>query len=74
MLQPRQQQRSCHTIDVFRQLKGVMPELKSIYLRQDNTGCYHCALTIVTARQEAEVNRLCPAKMDFSNSRGKGLV
>ena len=33
--------------DVFRRLKDVMPHLQSIYLRQDNAGYYHCALTLV---------------------------
>ena len=35
--------------DVFRRLEDVMPHLKFIYLRQDNAGRYHCALTLVTA-------------------------
>lgn len=42
--------------DVFGQLKSVMPELQSVYLRQDNAGCYHCALTLVAARQVGELN------------------
>ncbi|CAH3124606.1 unnamed protein product [Pocillopora meandrina] len=40
--------------DVFHRLKGVMPQLQSVYLRQDNAGCYHCSLSIVTARQHDE--------------------
>lgn len=56
--------------DVFGQLKGVMPQLKSVYLRQDNAGCYHCALTLVTARQVAELNDLCLFRMDFSDPQG----
>lgn len=44
--------------DVFRQLKGIMPGLQSVNLGQDNAGCYHCALTLVTARQVAELNGL----------------
>lgn len=44
--------------DVFHRLKGVMPQLQSVYLRQDNAGCYHGSLSIVTARQVAEVNGL----------------
>ena len=59
--------------DVFRRLKGVMPQLQSVYLRQDNAGCYHCSLSIVTARQVAEVNGLRLARMDFSGAqREKG--
>lgn len=60
--------------DVFYRLKGVMPQLQSVYLRQDNAGCYHCSLSIVTARQVAEVNGLRLARMDFSDAQGgKGL-
>ena len=50
---------------VFRRLKGVMPQLQSVYLRQDNAGCYHCSLSIVTA-----VNGLRLARMDFSDAQG----
>ena len=56
--------------DVFGQLKGIMPQLKSVYLRQDNAGCYHCASTLVTARQVAELNDLCLSTMDFSEPQG----
>ena len=56
--------------DFFGQLKGVMPHLKSVYLRQDNAGCYHCALTLITARQVAELNDLCLSRMDFSDPQG----
>ena len=56
--------------DVFRRLKGVMPQLQSVYLRQDNAGCYHCSLSFVTARQVAEVNGLRVARMDFSDAQG----
>ena len=31
--------------DVFGELKGKMPQLKSVYLSQDTTGCYHRAFT-----------------------------
>ena len=56
--------------DVFGQLKDIMPHLKSVYLRQDNAGCYHCALTLITARQVAELNDLCLSRMDFSDPQG----
>ncbi|CAH3139401.1 unnamed protein product [Pocillopora meandrina] len=49
--------------DVFHRLKGVMPQLQSVYLRQDNAGCYHCS-------QVAEVNGLRLARMDFSDAQG----
>ena len=56
--------------DVFGQLKSVMPELQSVYLRQDNAGCYHCALTLVAARQVGELNDLLLSSMDFSDPQG----
>ena len=56
--------------DVFRRLTDVMPHLQSIYLRQDNAGCYHCALTLVTASKVAELNNLFLRKMDFSDPQG----
>ena len=34
--------------DVFIQLEGIMPEINSVYLRQDNAGCYHCASTLLS--------------------------
>ena len=51
--------------DVFRRLKDVMPHLQSIYLRQDNAGYYHCALTLVTASKVVELNNLFLRRMDF---------
>ena len=47
-----------------------MPQLQSVYLRQDNAGCYNCSLSIVTARQVAEINVLRLARMDFSDAEG----
>ena len=51
--------------DVFRRLKDVMPHLQSIYLRQDNAGYYHCALTLVTASKVAELKNLFLRRIDF---------
>ena len=56
--------------DVFRRLKDVMPHLQSIYLRQDNAGYYHCALTLVKASKEAEQNNFYLRIMDFSDPQG----
>ena len=57
--------------DVFRRLKDVMPHLQSIYLRQDNAGYYHCALTLVTASEVAEIPKegrdLAIGKLQRSN-------
>ena len=34
--------------DVFRQLKEIMPEVNSVYIRSDNPGCYHCAFSLLS--------------------------
>ena len=49
--------------DVFRQLKEIMPEVNSVYMRSDNAGCYHCAFTLlsvyhVTSEHAIELKRL----------------
>ena len=35
--------------DVISQLKIIMPELKTVYYRQDNAGCDPCGFTMVCA-------------------------
>ena len=35
--------------DVISQLKIIMPELKTVYYRQDKGGCDHCGFTMVCA-------------------------
>ena len=40
--------------DVLTKLKIGMPSLGSVYYRQDNAGCYHCASTIVGAKVLAD--------------------
>ena len=47
-----------------------MPHLQSIYLGQDNAGCYHYALTLVTASKVAEQNNLYLSRMDFPDPQG----
>ena len=59
--------------DVFRRLKDVMPHLQSIYLRQNNAGYYHCALTLDTANKVAEQNNLFQRRMDFPDPQGEKL-
>ena len=55
-------QDSCAVL-VFGQRKGVMPQLELVYWRRDKASCYHCALTLVTARKVAELNDLCWMEM-----------
>ena len=39
--------------DVFKQQTSIPPEISTIYLRQDNAGCYHSASTLLTIQQVA---------------------
>ena len=55
--------------DVVNQLKSERPEIKQIFFRQDNAGCYHSALNLlamkqVTTKYEVEL------RVDFSDPRG----
>ena len=59
--------------DVFTQPKEVMPEINSVYLRQDNAGCYHCASTLLLVHRVATKHGINLKRVDFSDSqRGKG--
>ncbi|KAK3716238.1 hypothetical protein QZH41_006218 [Actinostola sp. cb2023] len=55
--------------DVIRQLKDVMPEIKSLSFRQDNAGCYHSASTLVGMQQLAKKHQV-RIRMDFSDPQG----
>jgi len=56
--------------DVFSQLKTVMPELQTINIRNDNTGGYHCAQTLVTSPTIARSHGLQISRIDFSEPQG----
>ena len=56
--------------DVFRRLKDVMPHLQSIYLRQDNAGYYHCALTLVNHPFEFRLRY----RVGISNAEGNRII
>ena len=56
--------------DVMQQLKVAMPDLKKVFYRQDNAGCYHSSTTIVGARVAAEKHQLVLGGMDFSDPQG----
>ena len=59
--------------DVFRQLASIAPEISTIYLRQDNAGCYHSASTLLAIQHVATRNKLQLSRVDFSNPQaGKG--
>ena len=59
--------------DVFTQLKEIMPEMNSVYLRQDNAGCYHCASTLLSVHRVATKHEINLKRVDFSDPQsGKG--
>ena len=55
--------------DVF-QLKEIMPEVNSVYLRSDNAGCYHCAFTLLLVYQVATKHAIKLKRFDFSDPQG----
>ena len=59
--------------DVFKQLASIAPEITTIYLRQDNAGCYHSASTLLAIQQVATRNKSQLSRVDFSDAQaGKG--
>ena len=59
--------------DFFKQLASIAPEISTIYLRQDNAGCYHSASALLTIQQVATRNKLQLSRVDFSDPQaGKG--
>ena len=60
--------------DVLTKLKIGMPSLESVFYRQDNAGCYHCASTIIGAKVVGDEARVTLKRMDFSDPQGgKGV-
>ncbi|KAK3715613.1 hypothetical protein QZH41_000987 [Actinostola sp. cb2023] len=56
--------------DVIRQLKAIMPDLKTVSYRQDNAGCYHCGATIVCASTLGVNLDVTIKRLDFSDPQG----
>ena len=53
--------------DVFHQLKEIMPEVNSVYMRSDNAGCYHCASTLLSVYHVASEHAIELRRFDFSD-------
>ena len=56
--------------NVIEQLKSTMPQMDTVFYRQDNAGCYHCGASIacpciIGRRQGVAIQRL-----DFSDAQG----
>ena len=56
--------------DVFKRLTSIAPEISTIYLRQDNAGCYHSASTLLAIQEVATRNKLQLFRVDFSDPQG----
>ena len=56
--------------DVFRQLKEIMPEVNSVYMRSDNAGCYHSAFTLLSVYHVASEHAIELKRFDFSDPQG----
>ncbi|KAK3712196.1 hypothetical protein QZH41_018426 [Actinostola sp. cb2023] len=56
--------------DVIGQLKSLMPQLQSVFYRQDNAGCYHSGPTIVAASFDSQYHGVSVKRMDFSDPQG----
>ena len=56
--------------DVIKQLKSIMPGLKSVFYRQDNAGCYHCGPIIASARVLGLQHGVTVKGLDFSDPQG----
>lgn len=56
--------------DVLTKLKIGMPNLDSVFYRQDNARCYHCAWTILGAKVLADKAGVSLKRMDFSDPQG----
>ena len=56
--------------DVIGNLKSLLPQLKSVFYRQDNAGCYHCGATIVGASFASCCHGVSVKHLDFSDPQG----
>jgi len=60
--------------DVLRQLRAITPEIHSVFLRQDNVGCYHSASTLLSLPMIAKAKGINIQRIDFSDPQGgKGV-
>jgi hypothetical protein len=55
--------------DVVKQLKSERPDIKQIFFRQDNAGCYHSAFNLLVMKQVATKYEV-ELRVDFSDPQG----
>ncbi len=56
--------------DALSQLSTIAPEVHTVYLRQDNAGCYHCALTLLSLPTIEKSTGIKIRRIDFSDPQG----
>ena len=56
--------------DVFKCLKNVKPDVRNVYLKQDNAGCYHSATTMLLVQKVASKHSITLKRIDFSDPQG----
>lgn len=68
-------QQDSHTVTAIMQhvvseVKKIMPHLETVYYRQDNAGCYHCANTVLSLNKISEESGVNIKRIDFSDPQG----
>ena len=56
--------------DVFQQLKSTSPEVQTVFLRQDNAGCYHSTSVLLSVQRIATKNNINICQVDYSDPQG----
>lgn len=56
--------------DVCHQMKSIAPEITTLFLRQDNAGCYHSSEVLLSVYQIATKHNI-KITMDFSDPQGR---
>lgn len=55
---------------VLKTLKTENPEIKTVFYRQDNAGCYHSANTIYACHPISQMTGITIQRLDFSDPQG----
>ena len=56
--------------DILSQLSVIDPEIHTVYLRQDNAGCYHSTLTLLSLPVIEKLTGIKIRRIDFSDPQG----
>ena len=56
--------------NVVSRLKHIVPELHTVYFRQDNAGCYHCTTTLLSVKKITQETGIAIREIDFCDLQG----